>query len=230
MELWLDTADITAIKKAHELGIFYGVTTNPSIFARAEVDAKQLIEQLLTSQAGLVALQVTYTNDAKDIVAQAKQLSSLSNRIVVKIPATPIGFAAMSELKKHKVPVLATAISSISQFTFSALAGAEYAALYLSHMQKSGKNIFAEIEAMLHLTQKHNWAVKLMGAAFADAPTAQAVIASGVPSITVPEAIFNELLAIDPFVQQQFQQFDNDWQKYQKLHQADLLKSLSVSS
>ncbi len=223
MELWLDTADILAIKKANELGIFYGVTTNPSIFAQAQCDAKKLINELLKSQPGLVAVQVTYTDHAQDMIEQARKLSELSDRIVVKIPATPVGIKAMSGLKKHKVPVLATAISSISQFTFSALAGAAYAALYLSHMQNAGKNILAEIEAMLWLTEKHQWNVKLMGAAFADAQTAQAVIASGVPSITVPEAIFEELLAIDPLVQKQFDHFEKAWQQYQQQHQADLL-------
>jgi TalC/MipB family fructose-6-phosphate aldolase len=225
MELWLDTADLAAISQASKLGIFYGVTTNPSIFARARMDEKQLIAHLLQEQPGLLALQVTQVQDAKAIVSQALDLSSLSDRIVVKIPATPIGFAAMHVLKKQKVPVLATAISSISQFVFSALAGADYAALYLSHMMRSEKDILAQIEAMLLLTEKHHWTVKLMGAAFTDAKTTEAVIATGVHSVTLPEAIVNELLAIDPYVQQQFKQFDNDWQYYQTHYKTDFLST-----
>ncbi len=223
MELWLDTADIAAIKKANELGIIYGVTTNPSIFAREKRSAKELIEDLLNSQPGVVALQVTRPGNVNEMVEQARQLSALSSRIVIKIPATPIGFAAMSQLKKHKVPVLATAISSLSQFVCAAAAGADYAALYLSHMQNAGKNIASEIDDMLAIAQKHKWSVKLMGAAFADAATAQKVMGSGIPSVTLPDAILTELLAVDPLVKKQIEQFDNDWKHYQENHDAGIL-------
>lgn len=223
MELWLDTADITAIKKANELGIIYGVTTNPSIFAAAKRPAKELIADLLQSQPGIVALQVTQTH-VNDMVEQARELSELSPRIVVKIPATPMGFTAMSHLKKLTVPVLATAISSLSQFVCATAAGADYAALYLAHMQKAGKNITNEIDKMLAIAQKHQWPIKLMGAAFADAATAQTVMGSGIPAVTLPNAILTELLAIDPLVKKQLEQFDHDWKHYQDNYDAGIFK------
>lgn len=215
MELWLDTADIDSIHQANQLGILHGVTTNPSIFSSAKKDERTLINELLNCQSGLLALQVTQIANATEIVKNARALSEKSPRIVVKIPATDIGIAAMSELKQYKVPVLATAISTTSQFIFATLAGAQYAALYLSHMQKAEKDIYAEIASMLKLVKKHKWQVKLMGAAFADELTAENVMASGIQAVTLTPNVLSELFIIEPLVKLQMQQFEKDWQQYQ---------------
>ncbi len=91
-------------------------------------------------------------------------------------------------------------------------------------MQKSGKNILTEIDDMLTITEKHKWSVKLMGAAFADASTAGKVIGTGIASVTLPDAILTELLAIEPLVKNQIEQFDNDWKHYQDNYAAGILK------
>lgn len=224
MQLWLDTADIEAIKKANESGILHGVTTNPSIFAAAKTDAESLIKQLLNIQPGLVAIQVTNTSTVSHMVTQASAISALSpERIVIKVPSTLMGFTAMREMKNKNIVVLATAISTITQFVAAATVGADYAALYLSHMQSAGKNIFDEMKSMLALAQNNHWTVNLMGAAFANATTAQETMATGVGSVTVPAAIFDELFTIEPKVAEQLQRFENDWEKYQKTHNAWLL-------
>jgi TalC/MipB family fructose-6-phosphate aldolase len=231
MQLWLDTANIAAIKKATESGLLYGVTTNPSIFAKEEADGDKLLQDLLNVQPGFVAVQVTRTKSVDEMVKQAISFSRLNpGRIVVKIPSTPMGFAAMKKLKTQNVLVLATAISTISQFIAAATVGADYAALYLSHMQSANKDIFAEMKAMLALADKNHWKTNLMGAAFADAPTAQQTLAAGVGSVTVPEAIFNQLFAIEPQVKKQLDQFEADWAKYEKNQNAGILFSGNPSS
>ncbi len=224
MQFWLDTANINDIKIASQSGILFGVTTNPSIFSKAQTDADELIQQFLTIQPGLVAIQVTRTQSVNDMVHQARLLSALSpKRIVIKVPSTLTGFAAMRELKKHQILVLATAISSVSQFVAAANAGVDYAALYLSHMQKAGKDIVSEMEIMTKIARKNQWSVNLMGAAFADEATVQSSIAAGVNSVTVPSAIFNQLFAIESHVAHQLKQFETDWKSYQDHHAAGLL-------
>jgi fructose-6-phosphate aldolase 1 len=230
MQLWLDTADITAIEKAKQSGLLYGVTTNPSIFSAANKDFDQLLTELLSLQEGLVAVQVTKTESIDQMVAQALALSKLCPaRIVVKIPSTPTGFAAMHQLKKKNVLVLATAISTITQYIAAATVGADYGALYLSHMQSSKKDIFAEIKTMLALAEKNCWTINLMGAAFADTATAQQTMAAGVGSVTVPDDIFDKLFNIEPEVAKQLEKFKVDWRQYQQNHKAGILSTEEAS-
>lgn len=229
MQIWLDTADIAAIEQASKSGVLFGVTTNPSIFAAANKDADKLLDELLSVQTGLLAVQVTNIASADHMFQQGLALSKLSpTRIVIKVPSTPMGFQAMKQLKEKKKflgQVLATGISTLPQFIAAATVKADYAALYLAHMQSAHKNIMDEVKIMTTLIKENGWTTNLMGAAFADTATAQAIMGAGVGSVTVPTAIFNELFAIEPQVLKQYATFEADWDKYQKNHQAGMLSN-----
>ena len=123
MELYLDTADLTAIARLSRILPLAGVTTNPSIVAASGRPLRELIpalRELLGPQARLFA-QVLAT-DAELMVKEAEQLKALDSNLVVKIPVNHEGLAALKRLKQCGIPTLGTAVYSPLQGLLSAMA------------------------------------------------------------------------------------------------------------
>lgn len=80
----------------------------------------------------------TMSRDAQGMVEEAKRLSNAVPGIVVKIPVTAEGLAAIKLLKKEGIPTLGTAVYSASQGLLAALAGAKYVAPYVNRVDACG--------------------------------------------------------------------------------------------
>ena len=135
MELWLDTIDFKFIAKACTQLTIFGVTTNPTILSQSNLLIKKVIQTLLNIQSGKVVVQVTESK-AVGMINQAEKIIKFGPNIIVKIPVTGEGLAAIKALNNLNVATMATAIFHPHQVLLSALAGASYAAPYLGKIQK----------------------------------------------------------------------------------------------
>ena len=97
MQIWLNSLDIKTLTLADQLGLLYGVTTNPSLIAKSELNLEENIEAILKCHDKPIAIQVTAVDHA-GIIEQAEVLSDLSERIIVKVPVTQEGLKAMHSL------------------------------------------------------------------------------------------------------------------------------------
>ena len=140
MELYLDTADVTAVKRLARILPLHGVTTNPSIVAKEGKPIWEVLPALRDALGGTGKLFAqVMAADAERMVAEAALLSQRVPGLVVKIPATAEGLAAIKKLKTMSIPTLGTAVYGAGQGLLAALAGAEYVAPYVNRVDAQGR-------------------------------------------------------------------------------------------
>ena len=146
----LDTADLSAIKHCNEFYPLAGVTTNPSIIAKANTDFWRLVKDIraIIGENKMLHVQTTQS-DAEKIVEEAKLLKKeLGGEFYVKIPIGEEGLKATMMLKKLGIGVTMTAIFTPTQALMAAKAGASFVAPYVNRLDNiigDGVNVVAEI-------------------------------------------------------------------------------------
>ena len=211
MELYLDTADLTAITRLSRILPLAGVTTNPSIVAASGRPLRELIpalRELLGPQARLFA-QVLAT-DAEQMVKEAEQLRELDSNLVVKVPVNHEGLAALKRLKQCGIPTLGTAVYSPLQGLLSALAGADYVAPYVNRIDAQGGDGIKSVIELQQLLELHAPHAKVLAASFKTPRQALDCLLAGTEAITLPADIAEQMLG-SPAVDSAIARFIGDW-------------------
>lgn len=211
MELYLDTANVAEVKRLARIYPLAGVTTNPSIIAAGKTSLWEVLPQLQETMGpqGRIFAQ-TMSRDADGMLAEAKRLANLLPDIVVKIPATAEGLAAIKVLKQEGIPTLGTAVYSASQGLLAALAGAEYVAPYVNRVDAQGGDgirTVQELQALLELHAPHS---KVLAASFKTPRQALDCLLAGCEAITLPLDVAQQMLGA-PAVESAIEKFEQDW-------------------
>ncbi|MEB3359123.1 MAG: transaldolase family protein [Synechococcales bacterium] len=152
IRLFLDTADVSQWSNLLPTGIFYGVTTNPTLLERAQVpcDLPALSKLTQTAlQMGAQEVQIqTWGETLEAMVTTGRRLANISDRVVVKVPITQAGTTAAARLVAAGVRITLTAVYAHPQVLIGAGLGADYVAPYLGRMTDAGKDGRAELVAM----------------------------------------------------------------------------------
>ncbi|EKY3224789.1 fructose-6-phosphate aldolase [Cronobacter dublinensis] len=211
MELYLDTADVAAVKRLARILPLQGVTTNPSIVARAGVKLWDLLPALQDAMngEGKVFAQVVAVN-AAEMAREAELLTQRVPGVVVKIPVTEEGLAAMKILKPSGIALLGTAVYGAAQGLMAALAGAEYVAPYVNRLDAQGGDGVATVRALQQLLTLHAPQAKVLAASFRTPQQALGCLLAGCESITLPLDVAGQLLNT-PAVAAAVDGFGREW-------------------
>ncbi|MFU2317013.1 fructose-6-phosphate aldolase [Rahnella sp. PCH160] len=213
MELYLDTADVVAVKRLSRILPLQGVTTNPSIVAKEGKSLWEVLPALRDALGGTGKLFAqVMAADAERMIAEALQLSQRVPGLVVKIPVTAEGLAAIKALRSLNIPTLGTAVYGAGQGLLSALAGAEYVAPYVNRLDAQGGDGIAMVKELQTLLSLHVPQSKVLAASFRTPRQAVDCLLAGCQSITLPVDVAEQLLGT-PAVQAAVQKFDADWQE-----------------
>ena len=135
MKFFIDTANIEEIKKANDMGIICGVTTNPSLIAKEGRDFYKVIKEIAEIVDGPISGEVkATTTKAEDIIKEAREIAAIHPNIVVKIPITADGLKAVKVLSKEGIKTNVTLIFNSTQALFAAKAGATYVSPFLGRL------------------------------------------------------------------------------------------------
>lgn len=211
IELYLDTADVQQVARLSVSLPLKGVTTNPSILARSGKGLNELLLDLspiLGSHARFHAQVVSQT--AEEMLAEAKKLCRLPYDMVVKVPATETGLAAIRKMKSAGIPVLATAIYSVQQGFLAALCGADYLAPYVNRINTMGNDGLEVVADLQCLIEKNGLECKILAASFKSAQQAVEVMKLGIGAITLPVDVAAQMIE-HPAVEPAVAQFTKDW-------------------
>ncbi|MBU3194473.1 fructose-6-phosphate aldolase [Clostridium algidicarnis] len=137
MKIFIDTANIEEIKKAAELGIIDGVTTNPSLIAKEGRNIKEVIEEICSIVDGPISAEVMSLEHTK-MIEEAEELIKLHKNIVIKIPMCAEGLKAVSALSKKRIKTNVTLIFSAQQALLAAKAGASYVSPFVGRLDDIG--------------------------------------------------------------------------------------------
>lgn len=212
MELFLDTADVAAIKELNELLKVDGVTTNPSIITKSgkpfDVVMQEIIEALGEDQKLFVQVLAT---DVDGIIEDAKFICGLRKRnTYVKIPVTHAGLKAIKACKELGLPVLATAIYSADQAFMAALSGADYLAPYVNRMDNFGDGI-ENVKDLLQMIEKNQMNTKVVAASFKNTKQVHQLLVAGIQAVTIPVDVAYNLID-HPGTESAVETFTKDWQ------------------
>lgn len=213
LEFYLDSADVAQIARFHACLPIKGITTNPSILANAGIGVNALLSELspILGEPARFHVQVI-SQTLPEILAEAQQIAALPYNIVVKIPATEIGLAAIKQLHSEGIPLLATAIYTTQQGFLAALAGANYLAPYVNRIDVFGGNGVTVVHELQQLLQQQQLPCCVLPASFKNPRQVLEVLQAGVGAITLPVDLVAQMFA-HPAVPLAVEQFTADWQR-----------------
>lgn len=135
MKFFIDTAKVEDIRKANDMGVICGVTTNPSLIAKEGRDFNEVIREITTIVDGPVSGEVkATTTDAEGMIAEGREIAKIHPNMVVKIPMTAEGLKATKALSADGIKTNVTLIFTANQALLAARAGVAYVSPFLGRL------------------------------------------------------------------------------------------------
>jgi transaldolase len=135
MRLFIDTANVEEIRKANDLGVICGVTTNPSLIAKEGRDFVEVIKEITSIVDGPISGEVKATTEkAEDMIAEGREIAKIHPNMVVKIPMTLEGLKATKVLSQEGIKTNVTLIFTANQALLAARAGATYVSPFVGRL------------------------------------------------------------------------------------------------
>ena len=125
MKIFVDTANVEDIRKANDMGVICGVTTNPSLIAKEGRDFREVIKEIASIVDGPISGEVkATTTDAEGMIKEGREIAAIHKNMVVKIPMTVEGLKAVKVLAAEGIKTNVTLVFSVNQAILAANAGA----------------------------------------------------------------------------------------------------------
>jgi len=214
MKIFIDTANIQEIKEAISLGIIDGVTTNPSLIARENRPAQDLLKEISALVSGPVSTEVI-SLEAEGMIGEARQLSKIAKNIVIKIPLIKEGLKAVKVLSGQGIKTNVTLCFSASQAILAAKVGADYISPFIGRLDDISEVGMDLIRDIKQIYSNYNFKTQIIVASIrnplhvVDAAKFQADIA------TVPFSVIEQLIK-HPLTDIGIQRFLEDYKKIPK--------------
>lgn len=152
MKFFIDTANVEDIKKANDMGVICGVTTNPSLIAKEGRVFEKVIAEIASIVDGPISGEVrATTTDAESMIREGREIAKIHKNMVVKIPMTVEGLKAVKVLSSEGIKTNVTLIFTANQALLAARAGASYVSPFLGRLDDistKGIDLVAEITEM----------------------------------------------------------------------------------
>ena len=156
MKFFIDTANVDDIRKANDMGVICGVTTNPSLIAKEGRDFKEVIAEIASIVDGPISGEVKATTvDAEGMIKEGREIAAIHPNMVVKIPMTVEGLKACKALTAEGIKTNVTLIFSANQALLAARAGATYVSPFLGRLDdisQRGVDLIREIADIFAVT------------------------------------------------------------------------------
>jgi transaldolase len=135
MKFFIDTANVEDIKKANDMGVICGVTTNPSLIAKEGRNFNEVIAEIASIVDGPINGEVkATTTDAQGMIREGREIAAIHPNMVVKIPMTIEGLKAVKVLSSENIKTNVTLIFTAAQALLAARAGAAYVSPFLGRL------------------------------------------------------------------------------------------------
>jgi transaldolase len=211
MKFFIDTANIDEIKKANELGMVDGVTTNPSLVAKEGRDFKGLIKEICNIVDGPVSAEVVST-DAEGMVKEARELANLADNIVVKIPMLEEGLKAVKTLAQDEINTNVTLCFSPIQALMAAKAGAAYISPFVGRLDDISHIGMELVEEIITIYDNYGFETEVIVASIRNPIHVLDAALMGADIATIPFKVIQQLTK-HPLTDIGVEKFLADWKK-----------------
>ena len=211
MQFFIDTASISEIQAALEMGLVDGVTTNPSLLAREADDWRSIAKNICALVSGPISLEVVATQ-AEEMVREAKNLLQFGPHVVIKVPMTDQGLRAVRILKAMDIDCNVTLVFSAVQALLAAKAGARYVSPFVGRLDDIGENGTNLIRQIIRIFSIYEIKTQVIAASIRSPRHVLQAALAGAHIATIPYKILNQLLQ-HPLTDLGVELFERDWQK-----------------
>lgn len=211
MKLFIDTANVEEIRKAHDLGVIAGVTTNPSLIAKEGKDFFATVKEIVSIVGNLPISAEVISLKADEMVEQGKKLAELGEGIVVKVPMTEEGLKATKIFTELGIKTNVTLIFSSPQALLAARAGATYVSPFvgrLDDINQVGMNLIKEINQIFEV---HNITSEIITASVRHTTHVIEAALIGADIATVPYKVIQQMTK-HPLTDAGIERFLADWE------------------
>ncbi|NRB10906.1 MAG: fructose-6-phosphate aldolase [Rickettsiaceae bacterium] len=211
MQFFLDSIDIHEIEKYNNYGIIAGITTNPSLIAKAKTDFKGIIAEICKIVEGSVSVEVA-ANDFEYMVKEGDELTKIADNIAVKIPMTWDGIRACKYFANKGIKVNMTLCFSANQALLAAKAGAEFISPFIGRLEDIGEDGIGLVADIRTIYDNYNLKTKILAASIRNPEHVVEAAVCGADIATMPGNIMSELVSHD-LTSKGLQKFNADWSK-----------------
>lgn len=210
MKLFVDTANTDEIRKANDLGVICGVTTNPSLIAKEGRAFKEVVKEITSIVDGPISAEVI-SLDSENMIKEALELSEIHKNIVIKIPMTSEGLKAVSVLSKKGIRTNVTLIFSPSQALLAARAGASYVSPFVGRLNDISSDGNKLIENISKIFKLHDISCEIIAASIRSPEDVVDAALAGANIATIPYGVIVRMIS-HPLTDAGIERFLKDWE------------------
>ncbi len=197
MQIFLDTAEVEAIRTYAAWGVIDGVTTNPSLIAKSGRVFEEVIAEICAIVDGPISAEVTAL-DAPGMIAQAEPLVGIHPNVTIKVPLTPEGLKATETLANRGIAVNVTLCFSATQALLAAKAGAAFISPFIGRLDDRGERGMALIEDIVEIYGNYpQFTTEVLVASVRNAEHVRQAALVGADICTVPPKIMDAMVTHD---------------------------------
>ncbi|MGP0602147.1 fructose-6-phosphate aldolase [Listeria monocytogenes] len=214
MRFFIDTANVEEIKKANRMGFISGVTTNLSLVAKEGRDFNEVIQEITSIVDGPISGEVV-SLEADEMIAEGRVIAKIHPNMVVKIPMTGEGLAAVKVLTEEGIKTNVTLVFSATQALLAARAGATYVSPFLGRLDDIGDDGLVLIRDIADIFEIHGIPTEIISASVRHPIHVIECAKAGADIATVPFKVFEQMLK-HPLTDSGIDKFLADWEAAKK--------------
>lgn len=211
MKIFLDTADIEAIKRANDTGLLDGITTNPSKILESGKKFQDVLTEICRIVKGPVSAEAVAVK-AEDIVKEAVIIAGLAPNIAIKVPMTPEGLKASRMLGEKNIMVNVTMVFAPDQVLLAMKTNPAFVSIVISRLDKIGGDVVALMRDSVTIKNNYGFKGEILAASIKNRSNVVDCMRAGVDIVTLPENIFFDMFK-HPQTDQGLGEFDVAWDK-----------------
>lgn len=210
MKFFIDTANVADIRRLHEIGMVDGVTTNPSLVAKEGRDFREVIDEICSFVKGPVSAEAV-SLDAEGMIAEAKDIATWADNIVVKIPMTTEGLKAVAWCAANDIHTNVTLIFNSMQALLAAKAGATYVSPFVGRLDDIVHDGMALIPEIRQVFDNYCMHTEIIVASIRNPLHVRDAALAGADIATIPPKVIDQL-AKHPLTDIGIEKFLKDWE------------------
>jgi len=211
MELYLDTADVAEIRELAAWGVLGGVTTNPSLIAKAGRSPREVIAEITALVPGPISAEVIST-EAAGMIAEGRALAAIAENVVVKVPLIPAGLAACRALSDQGIKVNVTLCFSVNQAILAAAAGAWCVSPFLGRLDDINQDGMQLLREIIEVYRTQGYQTLVLAASIRNPLHVTQAALAGADIVTMPAAVMRQLVK-HPLTEAGLQKFLADYRQ-----------------
>ena len=212
MKIFVDTGKIEDIKKANDLGVICGVTTNPSLIAKeGGRSQEEILKEIASIVDGPISGEVKATTvDAEGMIAEGREIAKLHPNMVVKIPMTTEGLKATKVLSSEGIKTNVTRIFTANQAIVAANAGATYVSPFLGRLDDISQPGIDLIRTIAEIFDIYGYETEIIAASIRNPMHVTDCALAGADIATIPYDVI-EKMTKHPLTDQGIEKFQKDY-------------------